>query len=157
VGILDRLLGRKSGASAAGTTGYRPADPGTLELVWERLGGCPICGAEFAGHRYALVATTILSAGNRRRIEKFLLAVEQKRPGELAPFQDWDAGGENAEAYALRCIDGNIAIAVAHTAAAAPHFKNVIRCDSLGAERSRELEAMVAGERWVAVESRSHR
>jgi hypothetical protein len=154
VGLLDRLLGRKSGRSTESAAGYQPADPETLELVWEGLRGCPICGAEFGGHHFALVGTTILSAGNRRRIEKFLLAVERKLPGELTPFHDWDAGGENAEAYAVRCIDGNIAIAVAHTAAAAPHFKNVIRCDSLGAERSRELETIVAGERWVTVESR---
>ncbi len=154
MGILDRLLGKKSGEGAGGAAGYQAADPGTLELIWQQLRGCPICGAEFGGHRYALVATTVLSARNRRRIERFLLAVEQKLPGELVPFRDWDAGGENAEAYALRCPDGNIAIAVAHTAAAAPHFKNVIRCDSLGAERSRELEAIVAGERWVEVASR---
>ena len=156
MGLLDRLLSRKSGERARDAAGYQPADPETLELIWEQLRGCPICGAEFSGHCYALVATTILSAGNRRGIERFLHAVEQKLPGKLLPFHDWDAGGENAEAYTLRCIDGNVVIVVAHTAAAAPHFKNVIRCDSLGAERSRGIEAIVASERWVSVESRLH-
>ena len=146
MGLLDRLLGRKSSAGAA--SGYQPADAEMLELVWQQLRVCPICGGEFAGHRYTLLATTVLDARNRRNIERFLAAVEQRTPAALDGFHEWDAAGENAEAYALRCPDGNIAIAVAHTAAEAPHFKNVIRCDSLGGERSRQLDARVSGDRW---------
>ena len=144
MGLLDRVFGRKSGTG----TGYQPADAEMLELVWRQLRVCPVCGEDFAGHRYTLLATTVLAARNRRIIERFLAAVEQRTPSELDQYHDWDAAGENAEAYAVRCPDGNIAIAVAHSAAAPPHFKNVIRCDSLGAERSRELDARVSGERW---------
>jgi hypothetical protein len=149
VGFLDRLIGRKSDAGVE--AGYQPADAEMLELVWQQLRVCPICGEEFAGHRYTLLATTVLAARNRRKIERFLAAVEQRTPADLDGFHDWDAAGENAEAYALRCPDGNMAIAVVHSAAEPPHFKNVIRCDSLGSERSRELDARVSGERWGAL------
>ena len=146
VGLMERFFGRKSRAGAE--AGYQPADAEMLELVWQQLRVCPICGEEFAGHRYTLLATTALAARNRRNIEQFLAAVGQRTPAGLDGFHDWDPSGENAEAYALRCPDGNIAIAVAHSTAAPPHFKNVIRCDSLGPERSRELDAKVSGERW---------
>lgn len=146
MGLLDRLFARKSDADVEAR--YRPADAEMLELVWRQLRVCPVCGKEFAGHRYTLLATTVLAARNRRKIERFLAAVEQRTPAGLDGLHDWDAAGENAEAYALRCPNGNIAIAVVHSAAASPHFKNVIRCDSLGGERSRELDARVSGERW---------
>jgi hypothetical protein len=148
VGLLDRILGRKAKGDSATGDGYAPGSRETLSLTWERLRVCPVCGEDFEGHRHALLATVPLTSRNRKRIERFLKAVEAREPRELAAFHDWDGHRENAEAYALRCPDGNIAVAVVHTAAEAPHFKNVIRCDSLGAERSREAESVVAAGDW---------
>lgn len=122
--------------------------PETLSRIWKRLRVCPVCGEDFHGHAYALLATTTLASRHRCRIERFLATVEGRSPRDLAAFHDWDAHGENAEAYALRCPDGNVAIAVADTEAAPPHFKNVIRCDSLGTEGSREAESIVAAGDW---------
>lgn len=148
---MDKLFGRKTGQGAGATAGYQPENPEMLKLVWQGMRGCPVCGNAVEGHRYALVATTALAPRRRRAIERFLHAVEEKNPRNLLPFHDWDISGENAEAYALRCPDGNIALAVAHTGPAPPHFKNVIRCDSLGAERSRELETILPADRWAMV------
>jgi hypothetical protein len=156
VGFFGRLLGRKSDNDAGGTAGYQPVNPDMLKLAWQQMRGCPVCGRELVGHRYALVATTALLSRRRRKIDRFLRAVDRKNPRDLEPFQDWDARGENAEAYALCCPDGNIALAVAHTGAAPPHFKNVIRCDSLGPERSREFEAAVPADRWAIIADRDN-
>jgi hypothetical protein len=148
LGLLDRIFGGRARGAGAQGDGYLAGNSETLSLVWERLRVCPVCGEDFLGHRYALLATTPLASRNRRRIERFLAAAEQRVPRDLAAFHDWNPHGENAEAYAVRCPDGNMAIAVADTEAAPPHFKNVIRCDSLGAERSREVESIFAGGDW---------
>lgn len=151
MGLIDRILGRKTELNSNSSEGYRPTNPEVLTLAWKRLRVCPVCGEDFPGHQYALLATMALAPRNRRHIEQFLKAVERREPADIALFHDWDEQGENAEAYALRCPDGNVAVAVAHTAAEAPHFKNVIRCDSLGPERSRRAEDMVSNEQWATI------
>lgn len=151
VALIERIFGRKTSKGSPAGDGYAAGSPEAIGRACARLRVCPVCGEDFRGHQYALLATTALASHNRRRIERFLKAVEGREPGELVAFHDWDAHGENAEAYALRCPDGNIAVAVAHTAVEAPHFKNVIRCDSLGPERSRQVENIVPGERWATI------
>lgn len=148
MGLIDALRGRKPGKLGENESGYAPASEAVLERLWRRLESCPICGGDFAGHRFQLVATTILGPRNRRRIEKCMEAVERRAPGELVVFREWNGRGENAELYALRCIDGNIALAVVHSAATTPAFRNVLRCDSLGSTSSRELEGMMAEAGW---------
>ncbi len=143
--LIQRMPGTKRGE------GYAPGNLVALSLAWERLRVCPVCGEDFRGHQHALLATMALAPRNRRRIERFLKAVERRDPADIAAFHDWDGRGENAEAYALRCPDGNVAIAVVHTAADAPHFKNVIRCDSLGTARSQQVDDIVPGEKWATI------
>jgi hypothetical protein len=151
VGLIERIFGGKASEGSAAVDGYAPGRPEAIGRAWASLRVCPVCGEDFRGHAYALLATTALASRNRRRIDRFLKAVERRVPGELVAFCDWDAHGENAEAYALRCPDGNIAIAVVHTAVEPPHFKNVIRCDSLGVERSRQVKHIVPDERWATI------
>lgn len=151
VGLLERIFGAKTRTGPAAGNGYAAGRPEAIGRACARLRVCPVCGKDLRGHQYALLATTAFASRNRRRIERFLKAIEEREPGELVAFHDWDSHGENAEAYALRCPDGNIAVALLHTAVEPPHFKNVIRCDSLGPERSRQVEHIVTGERWATI------
>jgi hypothetical protein len=142
------------GSTATGfKNGLCPGSAETIRQMCRELGACPICGKNFDGHAWAPFATIVLAGKNRKHIAAFFDALEERRWQELRKFQGWDARGENAEAIAIRCTSGDLAVAIVNTAVSESAFKRVERCKCVGGEDARALDALIGAGAWKALEA----
>ena len=132
--------------------GLQPGDVTTIEQMCRELGACPVCGNNFDGHAWTPFATIVLAGKNSRRITKFFEALDEQRWKDLREFHEWDAGGDNAEAIAIRCATGDLAMAFVHSSVNQQSFKRVERCKCAGGESAREVAALIDAASWQPLE-----
>lgn len=120
----------------------------TTEKLRRLLKSCAICGKGFSHHFYALFATTVFSAEEKSRVVSFFKTLEEHRWRDSLEFQEWDALRNNAEAYAIRCSTGRMALLTVHSPYEVYEHDSAIAYEVLNMESGQELASLIEQNKW---------
>jgi len=118
------------------------------EHLRELLGNCPICHADFTGHRYAQFAMTINADDQFERVSGFLKAADERRWEELCAFQEFQGDRDTIIATALRCAGRRMALILEHDPYSLDDSHCIISCETLELEIGQQLGMIIADDKW---------
>lgn len=105
---VEKFLQRLYGA------GMRPRqdkdEAATAMDIRKLFGRCPVCQGDFTNHEYAPFAMTIATDDRQETLQEFFAALKKHRWTEARAFQAFDSMLDGAEAIALQCSQGRIAM-----------------------------------------------
>ena len=120
----------------------------TADDLRQVLKHCPICAKDFLNHFYALFATTVFAESNKNHVRLFFEALDGHKWMEAAQFQDWEALGDNMEAYALKCTNEQIALIVLNSPYELYERDSVTRLEVLNGDLANGLISFIDADRW---------
>jgi len=82
--------------------GKPPVLDGNATIVRYLAGPCPQCGCSLEGHDWAMLASTVASEANKRRLENFFEKAKARDWSGLILFSDWKGTENDMEAYVVQ-------------------------------------------------------
>ena len=109
---------------------------------------CPTCGANLNGHSYALLATAVASDEKKKELAEFFQALKAHDWRKVRQFADFDPLLNAAEALALKCTSGSLALLIVRSPFELFDASSIMDSEVLDSESGRELDALIEADKW---------